>query len=75
MADPSEGDPLSRHYREAVRATGAPPEQVAEAVRRAGLDDQFFVFPTADFDGVIEARIADIRQGFAWRDRSSGSQG
>ena len=37
------------------------------------LDDQFFVFPTSDFDGMIEARIADIREGFAWRDRTAAS--
>jgi NAD(P)-dependent dehydrogenase (short-subunit alcohol dehydrogenase family) len=75
MDDPSRDNPLSAQYREAVATTGAPPEQVAETVYRAVLDDQFFVFPTADFDGMIEARIADIRQGFAWRDRSARSSG
>jgi hypothetical protein len=44
------------------------PEQVAEVVYQAVLDNQFFVFPTADLDEMIEARIADIRQGLAWRD-------
>jgi len=32
------------------------------------LDSQFFVFPTSDLDELIEARIADIRQGLTWRD-------
>jgi len=45
-----------------------PPEQVAETVYQAVLDNQFFVFPTSDLDHIIESRIADIRQGLAWRD-------
>jgi hypothetical protein len=32
------------------------------------LDNQFFVFPTSDVDALIEARLADIRQGLEWRD-------
>jgi short-subunit dehydrogenase len=68
MEDRSENNPTLKQYRELLEAGGAPPEQVAEVVYRAVLDNQFFVFPTADFDAMIESRIADIRQGFAWRD-------
>lgn len=75
MADPSRGNPMSKQYRELLAASGAPPEHVAEMVYRAVLDDQFFVFPTSDFDGMIEARIGDIREGFAWRDRTAASTG
>jgi hypothetical protein len=32
------------------------------------LDNQFFVFPTSDLDAGIRKRLADIEQGFAWRD-------
>jgi hypothetical protein len=32
------------------------------------LDDQFFVFPTADLDAMIDARLAQVRRGLAWRD-------
>jgi NAD(P)-dependent dehydrogenase (short-subunit alcohol dehydrogenase family) len=68
MVDPSENNPLSTQYRGMIAADGAPPERVAEFVHRAVLDDQFFVFPTADLDGMIEARLAEVRQGLAWRD-------
>src|SRR5262249_7034312 len=68
MEDPSTNNPLSSHYRELVATSGAPPEQVAEVVHRAVLDNQFFVFPTSDLDAMIESRIAAVRQGFAWRD-------
>ena len=68
MDDPSEDNPLSQHYRETLVASGAPPELVAEFVYRAVLDDQFFVFPTSDLDGLIEARLDEVRQGLAWRD-------
>jgi hypothetical protein len=51
-----------------LATNGTSPAQVAEVVHRAVLDDQFFVFPTADLDGMIEARLADVRQGLAWRD-------
>lgn len=68
MADPSEGNPTSKEYRQMLDTSGAPPEHVAEIVYRAVLDDQFFVFPTADLDGMIEARLAEIRSGLAWRD-------
>jgi NAD(P)-dependent dehydrogenase (short-subunit alcohol dehydrogenase family) len=68
MDDPSRDNPFSRQYRELLATSGASPEQVAEFVCRAVLDDQFFVFPTADFDAMIEARIADVRAGLAWRD-------
>jgi hypothetical protein len=47
---------------------GAPPAQVAEVVYQAVLDNQFFVFPTRDLDALIEARLADVRQGMEWRD-------
>jgi hypothetical protein len=49
-------------------ADGAPPAQVADVVYQAILDDQFFVFPTRDLDALVESRLADIRQGFEWRD-------
>lgn len=68
MEDPSKDNPISKHYREMLRASGAPPEQVAEIVYRAVLDKQFFVFPTSDLDEMMELRIADLRQGLAWRD-------
>lgn len=68
MDDPGKDNALLAEYRAMLSAGGAPPAQVAEIVHRAVLDNQFFVFPTADFDSMIEARIADIRQGLAWRD-------
>jgi NAD(P)-dependent dehydrogenase (short-subunit alcohol dehydrogenase family) len=68
MPDPAKDNPILEQYREMVATSGAPPQQVAEAVYRAVLDNQFFVFPTADFDEMIESRIADVRRGFAWRD-------
>lgn len=55
-------------YREVVAEVGAPPELVGEIVFRAVLDDQFFVFPTRDFDPAIEGQILAIEQGLAWRD-------
>lgn len=67
MDDPSDDNPTSKAYREMV-ADGAPPAQVADVVLQAILDDQFFVFPTRDLDGLVEARLADIRQGMEWRD-------
>ena len=67
MDDPSDDNPTSKAYREMI-ADGAPPAQVADVVYQAILDDQFFVFPTRDLDALIEARLADIRQGFEWRD-------
>ena len=47
---------------------GAAPSHVAEVVYQAIVDNQFFVFPTRDLDALVEARLADIRQGMAWRD-------
>jgi NAD(P)-dependent dehydrogenase (short-subunit alcohol dehydrogenase family) len=67
MDDPSDDNPISKEYREMI-VHGAPPAQVAEVVYQAVLDNQFFVFPTRDLDALIEARLADIRQGFEWRD-------
>ncbi len=67
MDDPSDDNPTSKAYREMI-ADGAPPAQVADVVYQAIIDDQFFVFPTRDLDTLIEARLADIRQGFEWRD-------
>ena len=55
-------------YRDFVAVAGAPTTQVAEIVHRAVLDDQFFVFPTSDFDPAIEGQILAIQQGLAWRD-------
>lgn len=68
MEDPAKDNRTLAEYRTMLAAQGAPPEQVAEVVYRAVLDNQFFVFPTADLDGLIEHRIDDIRQGLAWRD-------
>ena len=68
MEDPSIHNARLKEYRDLLAARGAPPEQVAEVVHRAVLDNQFFVFPTADFDGMIELRIEEMRRGFAWRD-------
>ena len=68
MEDPSKDNPFSQRYRALLATSGVAPEQVAEVVYQAVLDNQFFVFPTADLDEMIEARIADIRQGLVWRD-------
>jgi short-subunit dehydrogenase len=67
MDDPSDDNPTSKGYREMI-ASGAPPAHVADVVYQAVLDNQFFVFPTRDLDGLVEGRLADIRQGFEWRD-------
>ena len=67
MDDPSDDNPTSKAYRDMI-ADGAPPAQVADVVYQAVLDNQFFVFPTRDLDAMIEGRLADIRQGMAWRD-------
>jgi len=67
MDDPSDDNLTSKAYRDMI-VDGAPPSQVADVVYQAILDDQFFVFPTRDLDALVEARIADIRQGFEWRD-------
>jgi NAD(P)-dependent dehydrogenase (short-subunit alcohol dehydrogenase family) len=67
MEDPSTDNATQQEYRALLAATGAPPEQVAEVVYRAVLDNQFFVFPTADLDPLIESRIAAVQQGLAWR--------
>lgn len=75
MADHSATNPFLQQYRALLDAGGAPPEQVADVVYQAVLANQFFVFPTADFDGMIETRIEEMRQGFAWRDRDGGSGG
>ena len=68
-------DPSKATRRQAVPGVAGGQRGAAGArcqmVCRAVLDDQFFVFPTSDFDGMIEARIADIREGFAWRDRTA----
>jgi len=71
MADPSEGNAASKQYREWIAASGAPPEHVADVVHRAVVENQFFVFPTSDLDAMIESRMADVRQGLAWRDSSA----
>ncbi len=68
MDDPSHDNPTSKAYRDMIAEQGAPPAQVAEVVYQAVLDNQFFVFPTRDLDALIEARLADIRQGMEWRD-------
>jgi NAD(P)-dependent dehydrogenase (short-subunit alcohol dehydrogenase family) len=67
MDDPSDDNLMSKAYRDMI-VDGAPPSQVADVVYQAILDDQFFVFPTRDLDAMIEGRLADIRQGMAWRD-------
>src|SRR5262249_2777853 len=68
MDDPSKDNPFSERYRALLTTSGAPPEQVAEVVYQPVLDNQFFVSRTADLDEMIEARMADIRQGLAWRE-------
>ena len=67
MDDPSDDNPTSKEYHDMI-THGAPPAQVAEVVYQAVLDNQFFVFPTRDLDALIEARLADVRQGMEWRD-------
>jgi NAD(P)-dependent dehydrogenase (short-subunit alcohol dehydrogenase family) len=67
MDDPSDDNPTSKAYRDMI-VDGAPPSQVADVVYQAIVDNQFFVFPTRDLDGLVEARLADIRQGMEWRD-------
>jgi NAD(P)-dependent dehydrogenase (short-subunit alcohol dehydrogenase family) len=66
--DPSRYDPILAQYRELLATNGAPPELVADVVYQAVMENQFFVFPTSDLDALIESRIADVRQGLAWRD-------
>jgi NAD(P)-dependent dehydrogenase (short-subunit alcohol dehydrogenase family) len=67
MDDPSDDNPASKAYRE-MAEQGAPPARVADVVFQAVLDNQFFVFPTSDLDAMVEARLAEIRQGMEWRD-------
>ncbi len=67
MDDPSDDNMMSKAYRDMI-VDGAPPSQVADVVYQAIVDNQFFVFPTRDLDALVEARIADIRQGMEWRD-------
>jgi hypothetical protein len=67
MDDPAEDNVTSKAYRDMIDG-GAPPAHVADVVYQAVLDNQFFVFPTRDLDALIEARLADIRQGMQWRD-------
>jgi NAD(P)-dependent dehydrogenase (short-subunit alcohol dehydrogenase family) len=67
MDDPSDDNPTSKAYRDMID-DGAPPSHVAEVVFQAIVDNQFFVFPTRDLDALVEARLADIRQGMEWRD-------
>jgi NAD(P)-dependent dehydrogenase (short-subunit alcohol dehydrogenase family) len=67
MDDPADDNPTSKEYRDMI-THGAAPTDVADVVFQAILDDQFFVFPTRDLDALIEARLADIRQGMEWRD-------
>lgn len=71
MNDPSTNNPTSTHYRELLATSGAPPEQVADVLYHAVLDNQFFVFPTTDLDGIIEARLAEVRDALAWRNALS----
>jgi len=73
MDDPSRYDPILAQYRELLTTNGAPPELVADVVHQAVVENQFFVFPTSDLDALIASRIADVRQGLAWRDRSVAS--
>lgn len=75
MVDPSADNPTSKAYRDLLATSGAPPARVAAFVHRAVLDDQFFVFPTTDFDAGIEGRIASVRQGLAWRDAVASDLG
>jgi NAD(P)-dependent dehydrogenase (short-subunit alcohol dehydrogenase family) len=67
MDDPAEDNVTSKAYRDMIDH-GAPPSHVADVVYQAIVDNQFFVFPTRDLDGLVESRLADIRQGMAWRD-------
>jgi NAD(P)-dependent dehydrogenase (short-subunit alcohol dehydrogenase family) len=67
MDDPSDDNPTSKAYRDMID-DGAPPSHVADVVYQAIIDNQFFVFPTRDLDALVEARLADIRQGMEWRD-------
>jgi NAD(P)-dependent dehydrogenase (short-subunit alcohol dehydrogenase family) len=67
MRDPSENNPISKQLRDLLATKGATPDRVAEVAYRAVLDNQFFVFPTSDLDAGIRKRLADIEQGFEWR--------
>jgi NAD(P)-dependent dehydrogenase (short-subunit alcohol dehydrogenase family) len=67
MDDPAEDNVTSKAYRDMIDH-GAPPSHVADVVYQAIVDNQFFVFPTSDLDALVESRLADIRQGMAWRD-------
>jgi NAD(P)-dependent dehydrogenase (short-subunit alcohol dehydrogenase family) len=68
MDDPSEDNVTSKTYRDLID-DAAPPSLVADVAFDAILDNQYFVFPTRDFDTLVEARLADIREGLEWRDR------
>jgi NAD(P)-dependent dehydrogenase (short-subunit alcohol dehydrogenase family) len=74
LDDPSRHSPILKQYREMLVASGAPPEHVAEVVYQAVLENQFFVFPTSDLDALIEARLAEVRQGLAWRDGAAAAR-
>ena len=68
MADPSQDNPVSKQMRDLIATQGVSPDQVADVVHQAVLDNQFFVFPTSDVDELIKSRIAAIQQGLKWRD-------
>jgi NAD(P)-dependent dehydrogenase (short-subunit alcohol dehydrogenase family) len=68
MADPSEDNPVSKQMRDLLATQGVSPEQVADVVHQAVLDNQFFVFPTSDCDDIVKSRITALQQGLAWRD-------
>ncbi|MDO3333965.1 SDR family NAD(P)-dependent oxidoreductase [Mycobacteroides abscessus] len=69
MDDPSLDNHTTKLYRDLLTTDGVSPGIVADFVHRAVLDNQFFVFPTADFDPAYEVRLGEIRQGLQWRDR------
>jgi NAD(P)-dependent dehydrogenase (short-subunit alcohol dehydrogenase family) len=68
MADPSQDNPMSKQLRDLIATQGVSPDQVADVVHRAVLDNQFIVFPTSDLDEIIKSRIAALQQGMQWRD-------
>ncbi|MEB4209543.1 SDR family NAD(P)-dependent oxidoreductase [Mycobacterium sp. 94-17] len=69
MDDPSVDNVTTKLYRDLLATNGVSPNLVAGFVHRAVLEDQFFIFPTSDFDLGIEARLGGIRQGLEWRDQ------
>jgi NAD(P)-dependent dehydrogenase (short-subunit alcohol dehydrogenase family) len=71
MDDPSQDNPVSKQMRDLLDTQGVSPDQVADVVHQAVLDNQFFIFPTSDCDDIVKSRITALQQGLEWRDALS----